>query len=332
VRPLHLSRDTIHNLTVFTRSWELIAAAFQEPTGRLTRPGFVGFLTDPYFHYLLRAPNKTFETPTAQSKADFETKTAAINVTPTPNDQYDIKEIKEDALWLSNIVNISEVAALRIAIIELQSRARSHLCTILSSQDVANIKDAAGAGGTTASTVLAIADSSAVEADTIWADFESSNGRRSRLLAIYLSERRSFAMTADYCLAFMMTAKPTAPKSPLEQLQAAAAKAFLQTPNRPTFHYIQLLPVYLDYLRGCLGLASGPNQEMVKSASLLAEDFELQWTRTCLTEAIHAMTVVFQLLWMARLNFAPPVIVSKWFNIMATYGFLDSLSASSRMH
>ena len=63
----------------------------------------------------------------SQSKASFETKTSAINLTPSTKSRYDIKQIKEDTLWLSKEAKIDEISSLRIAILEYQRRGIAHL-------------------------------------------------------------------------------------------------------------------------------------------------------------------------------------------------------------
>ena len=66
--------------------------------------------------------NSLDQPPPANSttRSTFDTLTSAINVTPTRNDRYDIKQIKENALWLSKTVKVDEVQALRLTILEWQ--------------------------------------------------------------------------------------------------------------------------------------------------------------------------------------------------------------------
>ena len=60
--------------------------------------------------------------PSSQSKASFETRTSAINITPSTKSQCDIKQIKEDTLWLSKEAKVDEVTSLRIAVVEYQGK------------------------------------------------------------------------------------------------------------------------------------------------------------------------------------------------------------------
>ncbi|KAL8814302.1 MAG: hypothetical protein Q9223_006461 [Gallowayella weberi] len=84
-------------------------------------------LTDAQTIDLLKSSLLPSSPPTSQSKSMFETKTAAINVAPSPQGQYDIKQIQDDALWLSEKAAIDEVTALRIVILEWQTRSASWL-------------------------------------------------------------------------------------------------------------------------------------------------------------------------------------------------------------
>ena len=81
------------------------------------------FFSDTQVQKLLARPFHPFSFTQSNTKAAFETKTAAINVAPTSNCEYDINKIKEDALWLSKEAQIDEVSALRIIVLEYQSRA-----------------------------------------------------------------------------------------------------------------------------------------------------------------------------------------------------------------
>ena len=146
-------------------------------------PALERFFSDPKLLELLAHPFKAFLAPSQQSKAVFETKTSAINVTPSSNTRYDIKEVKEDALWLSHEAKIDEVTALRIVLEECQDRPSAQLLGRLSNDELASIQEAAGTSQ--ASTALLL------DPDTIQEDFDSQKGRRQRILSTYLSERRN---------------------------------------------------------------------------------------------------------------------------------------------
>ncbi len=174
-----------------------------------------------HVHKLLKKPSTAFASPTAQSKSDFETKTAAINITPTPDERYDIRKIKEDAQWLSKATKINEVAALRIVVVEFQSRADAHLNGPLSTQDVANIQQAAGARGFARPRVCSQLSTRRVSRmrEVLWADFEKDLTRRRRLLTVYLSERRHFMSSLDNLMSFLFYSKIPSTASQVEPLR-----------------------------------------------------------------------------------------------------------------
>ncbi|KAG7115080.1 Nucleoporin like protein [Verticillium longisporum] len=130
------------------------------------------------------------------TKKQFETTTAAINVTPTPNGKYDIGTIKGDATWLSKAGNVNLIAALRIVVLEFQARPAAHLAGPLSTQDAVNLQEAAGVSNSQSSSLVPISGAT-MDADAIWAAFDKEEAKRLRIFQTYLSERRYLAMAAD---------------------------------------------------------------------------------------------------------------------------------------
>ncbi|KAK0637272.1 nucleoporin subcomplex protein binding to Pom34-domain-containing protein [Bombardia bombarda] len=313
-------------------SWKLVAAALADTTcDRITSAAVSAFLKDPYVHQLLKEPSKAFEPPNAQSKTNFDTKTAAINVTPDPNDPFNITQLKSDAQWLSKNVNIGEVAALRIVVVEYQSRAQSHLTGPLSTQDIVNIQEAAGVSDAQTSTILALLNVSSVnDAETTYADFEKEEARRQRILANYLSERRSFMSALDSLVAFLLHSNATSRGPEADSLRRNIVKAAFgfdeldpdrSPPNLGNFEAV--VPRYFSLLDDCIERSRVGPEKVDKN--LVTEQLGLDWVRTALTEAIHAMALSFQLLDLAGPTFAPHEIVSQWFQFVRQYEFLDQL-------
>ena len=292
------------------------------------------FLRDGYVHNLLRHPTKAFEPPTNQSKLDFETKTGAINVVPSPNDPYSLDTIKADARWLSKNANINEVAALRVVLVEYQSRANSHLTGPLSTQDVANIQEAAGVGDAQASAILAILNvTTVVDAGATWAEFESEPRRRQRLLTTYLSERRSFFGAADAFLAFLLHSCSSGTGPDLDRLRRAVVQEafnFDENAAQPDFSRLDALaPAYIRTLDDCFKRTQMAPESLDKE--MLTDQFEVDWIRTALTEAIHAMSLSFQILDLGASKFAPPEIVSQWFALMDACEFFEPVAGGHEL-
>lgn len=274
---------------------------------------------------MLKAPSKAFAKPSPQTKSTFETKTAAINVTPTSTDKYDIKTIKEDALWLSKNADINEIDALRIVVIEFQTRPQSHLSGSLSTQDVINLQQAVGADGTQANALLAFVNAAETgDAETIWTDFNTETSRRRRLAEFYLSERRYFSLFLDSILDLILGRPSGQQRSEIlgdETKQKLQQAIFGDKPPRDVRNVAreELLTTYLATLPTCLARAEkGPD------GLLTTVELELEWLRTTVTEALHLMAAVFQLVSLFE-YFCPATIVSTWFKFADSCGFMDRL-------
>lgn len=314
------------------RSWKLIASALSDASSdRLTAQAVTEFLADPFVVELLKSPEKAFERPTAQAAAALETKTAAINVTPTPNnDKYDIKAIKADALWLSRAASIDEVAALRLVVTELQARSSAFLATPLSSQDATNIQKAA------AGSMMNVPQAT-LDAEDLWAEFNTQESQRRRLLATYLSERRYFAMSTDYVTSLLIHGAPSSAAAvqtaAVEALRASLAQGLLGTPRDAALEpraLLPQLPTYISEVRSCMQRAEeGIEGTMKQGGQILTEDLALEWVQTALTEAVHYMSVIFIGLQSSRDLFLPPEIASDWFRFVGDYRFLDGLTPVS---
>lgn len=268
-----------------------------------------------------------FGARTAESTRDFEARTAAIHVTPTPNDLYDINEIKADSLWLSEIVEINEIAALRIVAIEFQSRPRSHLTGPLSTQDIANIQEATGLSNVQASSLLTSLNiSPSLEAEHIWNDFNAQGARRQRLITTYLSDRRHFMMAADHLLSFIVHMKPENLGAEAEPMRQVLLRGVVgQHEDYGAFEqfvtpYLEMLPRLIERSQSCPALVS------TLSSSV---DLELDWATSFLSEVVHGMSMLFQILDSAGGLFASQDVVGRWWTLMDNYAFLDQLTGVS---
>lgn len=255
-----------------------------------------------------------------------------MQVTPTPNDTYDIKTIKDDSTWLSKNARINLVAALRIVVIEFQSRPRSQLTGPISTQDVANLQEAAGATNAQASNILPGLNLAATrDAIELQSDFDKDDARRRRIFQTYLAERRYFAMTTDHLFTLMLH----------EQLPSCSANdatrrirdSFLeaygltsQTPSAegPAKTYHALIAQYFtltsDSIKTCEDITS-----IAEDQSILDDEMQIEWMKTFLTEAIHAMTVSFQLLDLCSQVLVSPELLKQWFQFVGDTSFLDVL-------
>ncbi|GKT95482.1 hypothetical protein Ct61P_13332 [Colletotrichum tofieldiae] len=306
-------------------SWRLIAAALADKDdARRKSEAVVQFLQDDYVRSLIKDPATAFAPPSDSTKSNFETRTAAIHVTPQPNEKFDIKVIKEDAQWLSRNAKVNLVAALRATVVEFQSRPVSHLTGTLSSQDIINLQEASGVANIQSSALVPIAGA-AQDAETIWADFEKEESRRQRIFQTCLAERRHFLMTAALVQENVLYTQPSAPASttvdnPSTQTQLIAAN------DRPKY-LDSLLTTYLQYATDAISRLAEGLEAVVEDKSLLGEELELEWMRTALTEVVHALTIVFQSVDGNGDSFVPSAVVGQWFALMDNYGFLNGITA-----
>ncbi|OLN81487.1 Nucleoporin NUP188 [Colletotrichum chlorophyti] len=305
-------------------SWKLIAAALAEnDDARRKSDAVVQFLQDDYVRSLIKDPATTFAPPNDATKSSFETRTAAIHVTPTPNDKFDIKVIKEDAQWLSKNAKVNLIAALRATVIEFQSRPASHLTGPLSSQDAINLQEAAGIANVQSSTLAPIS-SAALDAETIWTDFEKEESRRKRIFQTYLAERRHFLMTAALVQENVLYPQPSTPTTTSDQ--SSMSNQLVAVSERPKY-LDNLLTTYLQLVTDAIGRLAEGLEGNVEDKGLLVDELELDWMHTALTEVIHALSVIFQSVDGNGDSFAPSSIVGEWFSLMENYGFLNGISA-----
>lgn len=148
-------------------------------------------LQDPETIKQLASPLSPFSTPNSHTKSSFETKTSAINISPLSQGRYDIKELQEDSLWLSKEAKIDEIAALRIVVLEWQTRPLNRLLQCSSYDEITKLGRTIGSSSLQTSFSISRSSISNEQAALVGDKqlFDSSQSRRLRLLYIYLSER-----------------------------------------------------------------------------------------------------------------------------------------------
>ncbi|KAI3337589.1 nucleoporin subcomplex protein binding to Pom34-domain-containing protein [Xylariaceae sp. AK1471] len=325
-------------------SWKLVASALMDPSGRRqSSKTVIDFFNDPLVQSFFTSPSSAFEPPSDKSPhhATFEKKTAAIHVTPVPNDKYDINVIKEDALWLSKNARINEVAALRVVVVEYQTRPTSQLLGPISNQDIASLRAAAGAGNTQTSNIIpGINLTATLNASEIQAEFDKAESRRRRVFQTYLSERRYYAATNDYLFTLMLQEK--LPMSPATEASSSIRKSLLEvygmsskqpqksTADTPTKTYHALIAQYISLIPDCIQRAGASLESVVQDKGFVNEDMQELWMQTSLTEMLHRMTILFQLLDRTSDCFASDNIAKKWFSLVDELNFLNQLQGFPR--
>jgi nuclear pore complex protein Nup188 len=138
--------------------------------------------------------------PTPQSNASFGTRTASINAAARALGDGAgavVEELKSDALWLSQKINIDEVSALRLVTLHWQRTQASRLSSGLSREEIASLQSASSqtfreiALVTSASNVY---DHDPKQAHNKGSDLES---RRWGIFQLFLSERISLLRVSN---------------------------------------------------------------------------------------------------------------------------------------
>ncbi|KAG6038763.1 hypothetical protein E4U41_003719 [Claviceps citrina] len=305
-------------------SWNHIATALSDESGRRQNsPEVVRFLSDDYVHTLLKDPAVAFAPPNDATDKEFATKTASINVASVATERYGIDVLKDDAQWLRRSAKLNLVAALRIAMLELQSRPSLHLMGPLSTQDATNLQEAAGIqNGHRTSFLADLGAGVALDADEISTNFEKADSRKRRLFDIFLSERRYFLMTMDYLQSIRLYGR--LPIFSIGDKKLVRLYRLKASPNVKD-DSVSYLSAYLRTATSNMTSLEAGLRSITDDKMLLQDDVELDWLRTLLTEVVHSLSVVFQIVDSLGNDFPPSSVISQWFSLMDMYKFFDTI-------
>ncbi|KAI9046659.1 hypothetical protein LZ554_009400 [Drepanopeziza brunnea f. sp. 'monogermtubi'] len=304
-------------------SWKLLFSAVKDNEALINPPSNIlkSFLEDEEVLNILVDPF-TIPEPSPQSKNAFDTKTSPINVTPSANTQYNIQEIKEDALWLSNATKIEEVAALRLVVEEYQSRAEAQLLGPFSEEELVSIRDSAGNNKYSSSIPTALTIRGP-DAQDVQKDFDSQQSRRKRIFRQYLSERQYLLKCTEWILESLFDAMAT-PENP--QNKDAFGPPWLTDS-------LQLLRTKLvpdgDILISRYVSGIERNLQNIGGDCFDEEgrrDDPGQWTRSQITEAIHSMELIWQILNYV-VGFPSSTVALQWFRLQRSVEFVSRVDA-----
>lgn len=316
-----------HYMLTFGSSWRTALTAL-DSTGSIHKD-LEAFLSDPYVRHLLARPFDPYTKPAPQTKSLFETRTAAINITPTNNSNYKIKEIKEDALWLSKEANLDEVSALRIVVLEYQSRSSAHLLCDFTPEEAASLQEAGGNINTETSnlvprTLLLGTTSKDNQAKT----FDSEESRRIRSLRLYLSERRNLLKCAEILIQTGLD----------HELAKEGDKAKGKEDGVQLIDHVRTSLIedisnhgrgYNDFLSACVQAIENDIKLLNEGSGWFKEDgfresLEIDWLSNQIIQATHTMEILLWTLDAQKLDQArSSKIVSSWFQFASLYGFFD---------
>ncbi|KAF3940759.1 hypothetical protein ABW19_dt0207148 [Dactylella cylindrospora] len=228
--------------------------------------------------------------PNGTSKQAFETKTAMINI--TSETVLPVPTIKEDALQLSKALNLDELEALRICILEHQERSPSLSETSDTSSDaISDIPTMSMFGRSTSKAKGGPGSNDAKEA--------VKKARQARQVKLYFSERRYRLKVATALVRIVVNHNASSPRRhPLYLTARKVLKAMIS--------------------EGRKNSEKGFVEALIKNIGLAVAREE--WERQVLTNIYHLLQFLFIL--MCGPISPSGTVVSSWYTQMGSTGFL----------
>jgi nuclear pore complex protein Nup188 len=165
-------------------SWETAFDALSNLDLARQASSLQSFLREPQCITLLSRPFSPHTQSSPQSKADFDQRTAEIPA--VSNGQNDVGQLKEDVKWLTQEAKIDEVAALRLCILEWQSRPAARILQGYTAEERISLQNATNATELGASVAGKRSNVETTGSNSI---FDTQSRRRTRLSTLLVSER-----------------------------------------------------------------------------------------------------------------------------------------------
>ena len=246
--------------------------------------------------------------------------------------RYDINEIKEDALWLSNTADVDEIAALRVAVLQWQTKPAEDLRVVPPAESTMNALQSVLAGArASTSTNPSWSDKNGA------APLNDKQFRRSELLKVLLSEDRFLLKTSEYILAGILcdTKDESArtdvqnQKSHRDWLRMVGETLLsawkIDKPGKDKRREKGFLPTAVDALRARTERLGKPCPWLGDED--ISEEIGSMWGQNQVVEMIHLLQIVVTLLQAPRaLVEAENVIL--WFRFMNEVSFFEVLRES----
>lgn len=269
--------------------------------------------------------------------------------------RYDIKQIQDDSLWLSKETNINEIDALRIVVLEWQSRPAQRLLRE-SPHETADLQSPAGINGLAESPPsLVPLQPPELEQDASNA-VDYSDARRQRILLIYLSERRYILKTSEYVVfaalfeaslyseyTHISNSKGKAPDRPWLQPEpglgsiSKANHGWIEEVGNKVLKHWNLDGHVEDSKKNFIVWAVDALEARIKNLETgsgwfredgPSEDIETAWAKNQILEIIHIMQTILTLLHSsAKLTRTDALIA--WFRFVHKYKFFQGFDLVS---
>ncbi|KAI5811353.1 nucleoporin subcomplex protein binding to Pom34-domain-containing protein [Peziza echinospora] len=285
-------------------SWKAVYSRLTA-SPKTAAPALQEYLSAPSQVKTLSRPHAPFPPPSPASKQAFESKTAPVNFDsadqngPLPP----INTLKTEALTLSATLNIDELAALRIVVLEYQSR---DTAALLNSPTASSAEETGG--------LFSFAKNSinATETET---EAEKTSKALNRRIAIYLTERRYVIKTATFLVSASCT-RGSAWRAVGRNLVSE-----MKTGDN------SILEEIIKVLRKKLASEDGDMpvwvSKKIDEETSPGNDIGNQWEKQNLLESIHLLQLVFILSY--RPLESTGTVITAWFKLMDDTAFLGRL-------
>ena len=265
------------------------------------------FISDSETRDTLARPLEPFQKASSQTKSLFDSKTAQINISQPPNNDYNLQQLKEDSLWISKELGIDEVSALRCAAVEwLQRPADLLLGKIQSKSNGLDFSQSYLGKSTAAQTE---------SEDKAGPDFEDSELRRQRLVKICLEER-SAAIACSALLVSLAANKRSGDEATWVDIQADSV-------YRAAAGEAGKLSLCIQAVTTLATTLDGPEHQ----PNALKERPELTFSYydAVISDLVNAMRVILAQVFAAT-SAVSPADARAWFKLMQSFTFFANLS------
>lgn len=307
--------------------WKSVYTALSDLPIAESNSALESFISDEETREILARPFDPFQKPSPQTKSKFDTKTAPIHVSQPPNNDYDLQQFKDDALWISKELEIDEISALRCAVVEWQQRPADLLLGKV--QSAATSEDLSQSYFGKSKAILGAPGNS--EAKT-GPDFSDTELRRQRLLQLCFEEQSA----ASACSAILLSLAATTSD---DSLKDAASPISPLSGEQRTWVQFQASHVYAvadgasHKLSTCIQAVGDLSKKLEGPAqwpSALKDRPELAiaYYDAVIQDLVNAMRVTLAKAF-ASDSVLAPAEVRDWFKLMQPLGFFGDLSPMS---
>lgn len=250
--------------------------------------------------------------------------------------------MQEDSLWLSKETQIDEIAALRIAILEWQTRPADRL--LYGSPDDDGPSLSSGTSSTLFQPSLSIPRSSILGKQLPFGgdnrSLDSSQARRRKLLYIYFSERLYILKVSEHVVfCTLPETSSSARPQPDERLEGKVPdrSGWVEELGNKILDAWNLNAVAKEKSRSFIVTAVDALQSRIENLERGCEwlhdenlkgEFEVAWGRNQVLELIHIMRLILSLL-NASTKLSQADIFLAWFRFMGKHAFFESFNPVS---